>query len=112
MKAETLKNIFYFLEGKEGASTPWLWKHMNNIPLTKEDLIVNDVVFQLKNSKTTSLPEGLKVGGDLDIVYTKLQKYTDDELREMVEPGFIGGKIIRDMIKPGFIGGKIMRMNA
>jgi len=54
----------------------------------------------------------LEVGGDLDILYTKLQKYTDDELREMVEPGFIGGKIIRDIIKPGFTGGKIMRMNA
>jgi hypothetical protein len=31
----------------------------------------------------------------LDIVYTKLEKYTDEQLREMVEPGFIGGKINR-----------------
>ena len=58
MKAETLKNIFYFLEGKYGARTPWLWRYMNNMPLTKEDLIVN-VNFELNNSKLTSLPEGL-----------------------------------------------------
>jgi len=37
----------------------------------------------------------LKVGGDLDIVYTKLEKYTDEQLREMVKPGFIQGKINR-----------------
>jgi hypothetical protein len=31
----------------------------------------------------------------LDIVYTKLKKYTDEQLREMVKPGFIQGKINR-----------------
>jgi len=29
------------------------------------------------------------------IEYTPLKKYTDDELREMVKPGFIKGKIYR-----------------
>jgi hypothetical protein len=29
------------------------------------------------------------------IEYTPLKKYTDDELREMVKPGFIKGKIHR-----------------
>ena len=58
MKAETLKNIFYFLEEKHGAKSPWLWRYMNNMPLTKEDLIVN-FNFELNNSKLTSLPEGL-----------------------------------------------------
>ena len=52
--------------------------------------------LHLDNCKSlTSLPEGLKVGGDLDIVYTKLEKYTDEQLREMVKPGFIQGKINR-----------------
>jgi len=43
----------------------------------------------------TSLPKGLEVGWNLDITGTKLQKYTDEELREMIEPGFIKGDIIR-----------------
>jgi len=37
----------------------------------------------------------LKVRGWLDIKHTQLKNYTDDELREMVEPGFINGEIIR-----------------
>jgi hypothetical protein len=37
----------------------------------------------------------LKVGGVMFIEYTPLKKYTDDELREMVKPGFIKGKIHR-----------------
>jgi hypothetical protein len=42
-----------------------------------------------------SLPKGLEVGGDLYILDTKLQKYTDDELREMIKPGYIKGEIRR-----------------
>jgi len=41
------------------------------------------------------LPEGLKVRGDLHIKNTELTKYSDDELREIIQPGFIKGKIIR-----------------
>jgi len=37
----------------------------------------------------------LEVGGDLFISWTTLTKYTDDELRKMVKPGFIKGKIYR-----------------
>jgi len=66
MKPETLKNIFYYLEGKQGAKPPWLWKHMNNIPSTKEELIVNGE-YLLDYSKTTSLPEGLDIRGSLYI---------------------------------------------
>jgi hypothetical protein len=33
--------------------------------------------------------------GDLFIIYSPLKKYTDEELREMIKPGFIKGKIIR-----------------
>jgi hypothetical protein len=31
----------------------------------------------------------------LNIRYTPLTKYTDEELREMVKPGFIDGEIFR-----------------
>ena len=46
-------------------------------------------------SSIFSLPKGLEVGGSLFIQGTDLTKYTDQELREMVKPGFIREKIVR-----------------
>ena len=43
----------------------------------------------------TSLPKGLEVGGSLVIRNSSLEEYTDDELREMIKPGFIKGEIYR-----------------
>jgi len=40
----------------------------------------------------------LEVGGTLFISNTPLKKYTDDELREMVKPGFIKRKIHRSWL--------------
>jgi hypothetical protein len=78
-----------------------------------KDLQVNGFL-SLAQSDIESLPEGLSIGGSLDLSYcneitllpkglevgwnlnirgTKLQKYTDDELREMIKPGFIEGEI-------------------
>ena len=138
MKKETLKRIFDFLEEKESkshqAKGTLLWKIIFNEQLTNKDLNVKGDLF-LRNSKITSLPEGLKVGGDLDLGWTKitslpeglevggildlywtnitslpkglkvddylnirettLLEYTDNELIEMIKPGFIKGKIIR-----------------
>jgi len=37
----------------------------------------------------------LEVGDDLFISWTTLTKYTDDELKKMIKPGFIKGEIIR-----------------
>jgi len=72
--------------------------------------------LNLLESEITSLPEGLRVGGDLDLNWcinisslpkglevgrnlfispTPLRKYTDEELREMIKPGFIKGTIFR-----------------
>jgi hypothetical protein len=62
-----------------------------------------------------SLPEGLKVGGHLDLIGTGIKflpkglevgrnlyiddspliKYSDNQLREMIRPGFIKGKIFK-----------------
>jgi hypothetical protein len=65
-------------------------------PITSlpEGLTVGGDLF-LDYSKITSLPEGLKVGLNLYISKTPLKKYTDEQLREMVKPGFIQGKINR-----------------
>ena len=71
--------------------------------------------LKLLNAKVTSLPEGLKVGRDLELSYSsvtslpkglkvyrdiyihssKLRDFSNDELREMIKPGFIKGGIIR-----------------
>jgi len=51
--------------------------------------------FSLTYTEITSLPKGLEVGGNLFINKTALAKYTDEELRKMIKPGFIKGEIIR-----------------
>jgi hypothetical protein len=70
MEKETLKNIFSFLEKNEKIKTPFLWKWENNIPLTEDDLHIKGDL-DLENSNITSLPEGLKVGGYLDLYRCK-----------------------------------------
>jgi hypothetical protein len=37
----------------------------------------------------------LEVTGNLNLAYTSLTKYTEEELRKMIEPGFIKGGIIK-----------------
>jgi hypothetical protein len=115
MNKETLKNIFNFLEKNDNRNIPFTWKLLNNEPITeKDDLIVKGSLdlsssnitslpkglevkggLSLYESEITSLPEGLKVGGDLFIMDMPLLKYTDDELREMIKPGYIKGDIVR-----------------
>jgi hypothetical protein len=51
--------------------------------------------LDLSNTLLTSLPKGLKVWTTLYIRNTPLEKFSDEELKEMVYPGFIKGKIER-----------------
>jgi hypothetical protein len=51
--------------------------------------------LDLRGTTITSLPKGLEVGGYLYIYGTNLVKYTNEELREMIYPGFIKGVISR-----------------
>jgi len=133
MEKEVLKRIFEFLEEKEEHKVPFIWKLINDIPITEKDLdFEGDLILtysdieslpeglnvrgdlDLFGSKLASLPEGLKVRGYLDLRYssieslpkglkvrdlhiwdTSLTKYTDEELREMIKPGFIKGGIFR-----------------
>jgi hypothetical protein len=114
---------------------PTEYKIINNIPLTSQELNVSGEL-DLNRSEITSLPEGLKVGGDLNLHMCKnitslpeglkvggwldlygcenikslpkglevegklyirrnsdLHKYSDDEIREMIKPGFVKGDI-------------------
>jgi len=51
--------------------------------------------LSLTHSDIESLPKGLKVGGNLIITDTPLAKLSDDELIEMIKPGFIEGEIFK-----------------
>ena len=58
--------------------------------------------LHLDGSSLHSLPKGLEVGGYLHINSTVLASKSDDELREMIKPGFIKGEIINDEYDEGF----------
>jgi hypothetical protein len=135
MERKTLKRIFEFLEEKEEHNPPFLWKWKNEISLTEKDLdIEGDLDLTYSNIESLpeglkvsgdlilsycenisslpeglivrgnliledciqlhSLPKGLKVGGDLNIYGTPLNEIeNNDEIREMIKPGFIKGNI-------------------
>jgi hypothetical protein len=69
---------------------------LNSTPIKKlpKGLRVGDELY-IQYTKITSLPKGLQVGGNLHIYSTTLANFSDEELREMVKPGFIKGKIYR-----------------
>ena len=69
----------------------FMCKHLTSLP---EGLKVGGIL-SLNHSSVTSLPKGLEVGDDLQIEGTALTKYSDEQLREMIDPGFIKGDIIR-----------------
>ena len=60
-----------------------------------EGLYVGKNLFLNNCYDLKSLPKGLKVGGGVNITDASLTKYTEEELRKMIEPGFIKGDIIR-----------------
>ena len=67
-----------------------LWLNNTKINSLPENLKVGqDLDLSMLSIKT--LPKGLAVGGDLYIAI----KYTDDEIREMIKPGFVLGRIRR-----------------
>ena len=71
MEKEALKRIFNFLEEKEEHKVPFIWKLINDIPITEKDLdFEGDLI--LTYSDIESLPEGLNVRGDLDLFGSKL----------------------------------------
>ena len=107
-------NLMYLPEGlKVGGSLNLHRTKINSLPKGLKvrghlDLAYSDIAslslpeglevgenLKLGKIKITSLPEGLKVGGFLDFRGTQLQEYTDDELKEMIKPGFIKGRIYR-----------------
>ena len=141
MEKDTLKKILNFLsenEGKNAATYGSIeWKILFNEPITKEEANIEGGLYlnyldvtslpeglkvggalDLENCKSlTSLPEGLKVGGYLDLnkckSLTSLPKglKVDNNLHIKKTPlEKFSDEALLNMIKPdGFIKGKIFR---
>jgi hypothetical protein len=61
-----------------------------------EGLKVNGTLYLNHCYKLQSLPKGLKVDDGINITYTKLTKYTENQLKKMVKPGYIKGIILNE----------------
>jgi hypothetical protein len=86
-----LKKIFEFLKEKRGYNYPVIYKLINGIPLTKDELNFKDTL-DLENTKITSLPDNLTVGRSLNLINTPLsEKYSREQIRKMIEDK--GGEI-------------------
>jgi hypothetical protein len=59
-----------------------------------EGLYVGGALFLNNCNKLKSLPKGLIVDGGLNITDTSLTKYSEEELRKMIKPGFVRGDIV------------------
>jgi len=87
------KNLTSLPEGlKVGENL--LLNNCTNLTLLPEGLQVGGYLDLQNCTGLTLLPEGMEVGENLYIRKTLLKNYSDEELREMIKPGFIGGKIL------------------
>jgi len=88
------KNLTSLPEGlKVGESL--LLNNCTNLTLLPEGLQVGGYLDLQNCTGLTLLPKGMEVGENLYIRKTLLKNYSDEELREMIKPGFIEGEIIR-----------------
>ena len=90
-------NLFKFIESKKGYPIPLLFKLLNSIPLTKDELHVKgnlylngseikelppnlkvDGSLDLRNTEIKELPNNLKIGGSLSMENTKIKELPDD----------------------------------
>jgi hypothetical protein len=102
MKKETLKKIFNFLEENERHQTPFLWKWVNNIPLTEKDLNIEGEL-DLTNTDIKSLPDGLKVAGDLNLTETDMESLP--ERLEVAGNLYLDHSFIKSLPKDLKVGG-------
>jgi hypothetical protein len=105
MEKEALKRIFDFLERKGEHKTPFKWKLVNNEPIVKEDLNVTSDL-NLAFSKIKSLPEGLKVVGDLNLSYTPKLKSLPSDL-DVKGDIYLEGSIIESLPEGLKVGGDL-----
>ena len=104
MKKETLKNIFNFIEENERHQTPFLWKWVNNIPLTEKDLNIEGNL-DLTDTDIKSLPDGLKVAGNLNLTETDMESLP--ERLEVAGNLYLDHSFIKSLPKDLKVGGDL-----
>ena len=72
-----LEKVFEFIKEKRGYDYPVIYKLLNGIPLSDDELNVSGDL-NLRESKITSLPDNLKVGGNLDLPCTDITSLPDN----------------------------------
>jgi hypothetical protein len=102
MEKETLKKIFTFLEENERHQTPFLWKWVNNIPLTEKDLNIEGEL-DLTDTDIKSLPDGLKVAGNLNLTETDMESLP--ERLEVAGNLYLDHSFIKSLPKDLKVGG-------
>jgi hypothetical protein len=102
MEKETLKKIFNFLEENERHQTPFLWKWVNNIPLTEKDLNIEGNL-DLTDTDIKSLPDGLKVAGNLNLTETDMESLP--ERLEVAGNLYLDHSFIKSLPKDLKVGG-------
>jgi len=132
MEKEVLKRTFDFLEEKENHNLPFLWKLVNNEPLTEDELNVKGNL-DLSRSEISFLPEGLKIEGDLFLYYSMVELpkgleiggnlHTSNTIYDLPKGLKLGGDLylsgrghdffdieerIIKIIHPGFIKGQVI----
>jgi len=132
MEKEVLKRTFDFLEEKENHNLPFLWKLVNNEPLTEDELNVKGNL-DLSRSEISFLLEGLKIEGDLFLYYSMVELpkgleiggnlHTSNTIYDLPKGLKLGGDLylsgrghdffdieerIIKIIHPGFIKGQVI----
>jgi len=67
----------------------------SDIESLPEGLEVGGSLRLIESWSLTSLPKGLYVGGNLHIQRSNFTNFSDDEIRDMIKPGFIEGEIFK-----------------
>jgi hypothetical protein len=102
MEKETIRKIFTFLEENEGHQTPFLWKYVNNIPLTEKDLNIEGDL-DLTDTDIKSLPDGLKIAGNLNLTETDMESLP--ERLEVAGNLYLDHSFIKSLPKDLKVGG-------
>lgn len=106
MEKETIEKILDFLEKEENKNAPFMWKLLNNKPLTKEQLTIKGHL-RLTRTNITSLPKDLNVLGYLNLIDCKNLKSIQEGL--YVREGlYLGGCInFESLPNDSFVGGNL-----
>jgi len=72
-----IEKVFNFIREKRGYEYPFIFKLVNKLPLSDDELHINGYLY-LNSSNITSLPDNLDVVGYLDLSHTKITSLPDN----------------------------------